>query len=168
MCNINERPLKKKNEHKLKIWPEFFNAVLDGTKKFEIRKNDRNFQVGDKIILKEWNPSAEKFTGRSLAKWINFIVPGGKFGINKDFCVIGLKSFRGCVYGGLIHITEYCSYWDHHSKLCAKKEKCRFQEKELFFIDNSREATVSLTKEDIATSYYPLDKRRKKNENTIL
>lgn len=43
-------------EHELKCHPNFFRRVADGTKPFEIRKNDRDFQVGDIVILKEYDP----------------------------------------------------------------------------------------------------------------
>lgn len=40
--------------HHLKTKPEYFQAVINGTKPFEIRYNDRNFQSGDKVILEEY------------------------------------------------------------------------------------------------------------------
>lgn len=43
-------------EHELKCRPEYFNRVCIGQKTFEVRKNDRNFQVGDVLILKEYSP----------------------------------------------------------------------------------------------------------------
>lgn len=41
--------------HELKILPEYFDAVISGRKRFEIRKNDRDYKVGDQLILKEWS-----------------------------------------------------------------------------------------------------------------
>ncbi|EKE9396612.1 DUF3850 domain-containing protein, partial [Listeria monocytogenes] len=47
--------------HELKILSEYFWDIAEGRKTFEIRKNDRNFQVGDYLILKEFKE--EKHTG---------------------------------------------------------------------------------------------------------
>ena len=37
--------------HALKTWPEFYKEIVDGSKKFEIRLNDRPFKVGDEVVL---------------------------------------------------------------------------------------------------------------------
>lgn len=43
--------------HDLKCWPEFFDAIADGRKTFEVRKNDRGFQAGDRLVLRKYTPS---------------------------------------------------------------------------------------------------------------
>lgn len=37
--------------HRLKVLIKYADAIMDGTKTFEVRKNDRNFKVGDKIVF---------------------------------------------------------------------------------------------------------------------
>lgn len=55
----------------LKIVPEFMEAQLNGLKNFEIRKNDRNFEVNDMLWLREW--SNGEYTGRSASVSVTFI-----------------------------------------------------------------------------------------------
>jgi hypothetical protein len=43
-------------KHDLKIWPQYFVEVAAEQKTFEIRKNDRDYQVGDVLRLREWEP----------------------------------------------------------------------------------------------------------------
>ncbi|WWD11036.1 RNA-binding protein [Escherichia phage Phagiculus] len=52
--------------HELKILPVHFDPVDTGLKLAELRKNDRNFSVGDKLILKEFHDGA--YTGRITIK----------------------------------------------------------------------------------------------------
>lgn len=47
--------------HELKVWPAFFDAIVRGDKRFEVRSTDggrRDFQTGDTIRLREWDPTA--------------------------------------------------------------------------------------------------------------
>lgn len=43
-------------DHELKIWPQYYKRVSDGTKTFEVRNNDRDFQMGDSVTLREYDP----------------------------------------------------------------------------------------------------------------
>ncbi|MEK5299030.1 MULTISPECIES: DUF3850 domain-containing protein [Bacillus] len=59
--------------HNLKINREFFNPVLEQTKTFEIRKNDRGFCVGDTVILNEWDNQTNQYTGRKVKIKITYM-----------------------------------------------------------------------------------------------
>ncbi|WP_294174120.1 DUF3850 domain-containing protein [uncultured Clostridium sp.] len=92
--------------HELKIFPQFFEKVLDGSKTFELRKDDRGFEVGDILILKEFRQGLidctqgepivleEKgYTGRAIEKEISYIFKGGYpgMGLRKGFSILALK-----------------------------------------------------------------------------
>jgi len=90
--------------HYLKTWPEPFQAILDGRKAFEIRKDDRAYAVGDGLKLQEYDPSlyhkamAEStfakpevaYTGRSALYVVTYLVPGGAWGLPTGMCVMGI------------------------------------------------------------------------------
>ena len=61
--------------HELRSWPPFFQAVVDGRKRFEIRKDDREprFQVGDCLVLCEWEPSTETYSGEQCAVRVTYL-----------------------------------------------------------------------------------------------
>lgn len=61
-------------EIKKKIWPEFFDLVRDGKKKFDVRLNDFECNPGDVLILEEWNPETKEYTGRKIKKKVNFVL----------------------------------------------------------------------------------------------
>lgn len=42
-------------EHELKCYSQYFQRICSGQKTFEIRKNDRDFQVGDILHLREFD-----------------------------------------------------------------------------------------------------------------
>ena len=54
--------------HTLKIWPQFYHPVAFGAKTFEVRNNDRAFQKGDTVILKEWDPTPNPDDPNKLPK----------------------------------------------------------------------------------------------------
>jgi len=77
--------------HALKTWPEYYKDVESGKKPFEIRKLDRPFSEGDKILLQEYDPEKEEYTGKECSFIIGYILKGPGFGIQKGYCVMALK-----------------------------------------------------------------------------
>lgn len=67
---------KASAQHVLKTWPEPFAAVLAGLKTAELRVNDRGFEVGDELLLAEFDPSTGRFSGRTVARTVSHIQTG--------------------------------------------------------------------------------------------
>lgn len=67
-------------DHHLKIAPDYFNRVAAGTKTVELRYNDREYQVGDSLLLQEWiapaHPTAGLYTGREMRVTVTDITAG--------------------------------------------------------------------------------------------
>lgn len=83
--------------HDLKTWPEPFQAVWIGVKKYEVRKDDRGYKVGDTLLLREWSPETKEYTGRQIVAGVTCKTEGGGFGLPSDMCVLGIEklSFTG-------------------------------------------------------------------------
>jgi hypothetical protein len=76
--------------HVLKTWPEYFVAIIEGRKTFEIRKNDRGFSEGDLVVLKEFNPIKQIYTGRYAEYRIGCVVDIREFGLQIGYCAFSL------------------------------------------------------------------------------
>lgn len=76
--------------HTLKCWPEPFAALKSEIKSFEIRNNDRNFEVCDVLQLQEWNPIDRKYTGRELFRRVTLILSNPEFGVKPDYVVMAV------------------------------------------------------------------------------
>lgn len=63
--------------HTLKCWPGYFDDLLSGDKTFEVRNGmDRIYEVGDELLLKEWAPITEHYTGRELRMRVTYVMNG--------------------------------------------------------------------------------------------
>ena len=80
--------------HDLKTWPEYFAAVKRGDKPFEVRVFDRPFAEGDTLLLQEYDPASQAFTGDTLACEVTYVLAGGQFGVEQGHCVMGIKAVR--------------------------------------------------------------------------
>lgn len=82
--------------HELKTDPEVFQAVFDGFKKFEIRRDDRNFKVGDVLFLRETKHTGEdmkngaplEYTGREAERHVNYILQGPIYGLEAGWSLL--------------------------------------------------------------------------------
>lgn len=83
-----------KRLHHLKTWPFPFNDVVAGLKPFEYRPFDRDFRVGDTLVLEKWDPDTKVYRGASVDREVTYVLPGGTFGVPEGYCVLGLKEIR--------------------------------------------------------------------------
>lgn len=71
--------------HKLKIAPCYYEEVIAYRKTFEIRKNDRYFKVGDRVLLKEYVNG--EYTGRSVMFKITYLTD---YEQKEGYCVFSI------------------------------------------------------------------------------
>lgn len=101
-----ERKMRKNAYHDLKILPEYFVAVKNGTKTFELRKDDRDYKVDDMLLLSKWSPELGYF-GDMLMTRIVYILNGVP-GLEPGYVVLGISSTlisvirKECIEAGLI------------------------------------------------------------------
>jgi len=80
--------------HILKILPDYYAAVADGRKNFELRYDDRGFKVGDVLELREHSYQGEDWellpTGRVLERRVCYLLTGPLFGLEAGFSIMAL------------------------------------------------------------------------------
>lgn len=69
-----------KTIHK-KIWREYFEEIISGKKKLELRLADFEVNEGDILVLEEWDKKKKAYTGRKVEVIATYIIKtnGQKF-----------------------------------------------------------------------------------------
>ena len=81
--------LYRRELHELKILPQYYKEVVSGKKNFELRKNDRDYQVGDILKLREYENG--EYTGRVKYFAIKYILKDcSEYGLMDGYCILGL------------------------------------------------------------------------------
>jgi hypothetical protein len=79
----------------LKCWPEYFDAIVLGEKRCEIRKDDRPFGVGDTLRLVEWRPQTAAYTGRQIDVLVTSMFGRkpheDRFGLKHGYIVMSIR-----------------------------------------------------------------------------
>jgi hypothetical protein len=86
----------KRQRHDLKCLPAYFHAVCRGDKPFEVRRDDRGYQKGDVLNLREYDPTQgaterEHYTGNAEQVLVTYVLTGGQFGVEPWHVVMGIK-----------------------------------------------------------------------------
>lgn len=82
--------------HYVKCWAEFMDDVWNGLKTAELRLNDRDYCVGDRVIMLKWCPDTNQFVREYVGYpriefYISHITQG--FGLKDDYVMISFNKF---------------------------------------------------------------------------
>jgi hypothetical protein len=76
--------------HELKCVDPYYDDVAEERKTFEVRRADRDFRVGDILLLRQWDERGG-YSGWWCQRRIRYRLDGGQFGIDPGWCVLGLE-----------------------------------------------------------------------------
>jgi hypothetical protein len=76
--------------HELKVRTEYYDDVACGRKPFELRLNDRGFEVGDMLMLREWFPKACTYSGKSCLALVTYMLTNFE-GMTPGYVIMGIK-----------------------------------------------------------------------------
>ena len=78
------------NHHEIEINIEFWETLKAGIKKAEIRRNDRDYKIGDTLEIYPCDDSGERIGGNFVVRTITHIVHGGRYGIETGYCLLSM------------------------------------------------------------------------------
>ena len=76
--------------HELKTWPPHFAAIWSGVKTFEIRRDDRGYEPGDVLHLREWSPESKSYSGRMLLARVTYLLRHPQF-LPEGYCAMAIR-----------------------------------------------------------------------------
>lgn len=77
--------------HALKTEPIYFRSIIEGIITFNVRKADRDFKVGDTLLLQEYDPNKEKYTGQEWSGLITFLMDDSTGYVKKGYVCFAIK-----------------------------------------------------------------------------
>jgi len=85
------------NVHHVKSWPQYFRAITTGQRTHDLRRNDRDYKVGDTMILEEFNPTTQAYTGHKCEVEITSITSMSQpcavssEALDPAFCILSIR-----------------------------------------------------------------------------
>jgi hypothetical protein len=107
--------------HYLKTVQPYFDEIKQGNKRFEFRKNDRDFQVGDEVYLQEYDKETDTFSGKEVRGTITYVLKDWE-GLDHDFCVFSFRVTQHIALGICDH--SYVIKLQHGITAISVCEKC--------------------------------------------
>jgi len=82
------------NIHVIKCQTPYFQDVLDRRKTFEVRLNDRDYQVDDELHMIEVECDSLTQTGRRLSATISYMLSDASWGLRDNYVVLALEDVK--------------------------------------------------------------------------
>ena len=121
--------------HDVKCIQPYFNLVRMGIKTFEVRKMDRDYQIGDHLNLQEYEPKFQNLTGESCEVIILYILQ------DPQYCREGFGILA-------IEIVESCDNCRHNSEFASTCRDCvNFDKYEHEYAEAKKNYLLKLEKE---------------------
>lgn len=79
--------------HRLKTEISLFKEMKIGIKQFDVRKNDRDFEVGDTLILEEFDPNIGEYKPGWIPKLVTYKLDDPRF-VKEGFVILGLLDIK--------------------------------------------------------------------------
>jgi hypothetical protein len=82
--------------HRVKCLESHYKDVAKGIKPFEFRRNDRDYQVGDILILQRTSEKTYKILKGEIAVEVTYILHGrhgGLVGLPYGYCCMAIRDF---------------------------------------------------------------------------
>lgn len=81
--------------HDLKVHAGVWHALERRVKTWEFRKNDRDFKVGDILLLRLYNPETKEYAEPKdryrLIREVTYVLYGPQFGIPEGYCIMSIE-----------------------------------------------------------------------------
>lgn len=96
--------LRATGAHNLKVWPDYMDALYDGSKTCEVRYDDRGYRVGDLLLLKEYDPTTGQYLGREIKAQVTHILRAGPpfNALRRGWCALSIQKLRHADYHFLL------------------------------------------------------------------
>jgi hypothetical protein len=94
---VKRESIREAATHELKCCTAFFTEIAEGRKRHDLRRaTDRDFHVGDRLVLREYDPARECYTGRVQTVVVTYVTSAdlpcalSEEALNPDFCILSI------------------------------------------------------------------------------
>lgn len=90
-------------KHYVKSWAHFFDAIKDGKKLHDLRKLDRDYNVGDILVLQRYDNINGNYTGEEIEVEITYITSNkvpcafSSSALDRDYGIFSLRLLTNCI-----------------------------------------------------------------------